>query len=215
MDDGGGGGGGAGDASNMYNSNFFSAYDPFKLADVLNSKTAAVVRGFEEASATPPSSVCAVEADTAIREALDELALSEVRAVPVRDKVTGVVLGFFDATQALAVALAAAGGTESERNVLEQPVSNLIDPRLDAGRRGDGGTLPFACADLPLRKGAEDPGGPKEGEGILISSDEMRRGTEQKKNDKLVFCIFLSLRFLIFLTCAWSCHVLPTTQRRA
>lgn len=166
MDGGGGGGGDAGDASNMYNFNLSSAYDPFKLADVLNSKTAAVASGFEEASATPPSSVCAVEAETTIREALDELAVSEIRALPVRDKVTGVVLGFFDATQALAVALAAAGGTESERNVLEQPVSNLIDPRLDAGRRGDGGTLPFACADLPLRKGRRDPGYRERGVGI-------------------------------------------------
>jgi CBS domain-containing protein len=153
MDDGGGGG-----DSNMYNFSPASAYDPFTLADVLNSKTAAVVSGFEEASATPPSSVVAVEAETTIREALDELAVSEIRALPVRDKETGVVLGFFDATQALAVALAAAGGTESERTVLEQPVSSLIDPRFDAGRRGDGGTLPFACADLPLRRGPEGEG---------------------------------------------------------
>lgn len=169
MDDSGGGGGNTADMSNMYNFNLPSAYDPFKLADVLNSKTAAVASGVEAASAVPPSSVCAVEAETTIREALDELAVSEIRAVPVRDKDTGVVLGFFDATQALAAALAAAGGTESERNVLEQPVSTLIDPRLDGGRRGDGGTLPFACADLPLRKGRRDPRVPGKGSGDFIN----------------------------------------------
>ena len=136
------------DGGETYNMNFTSAYDPFKLADVLNSKTAAVASGFEEASATPPASICAVWSSSTISEALDELAISQVRAVPVRDKETGVVQGFFDATQALAAGLAAAGGTESERNVLEQPVSNLIDPRLDAGRRGDGGTLPFGEATL-------------------------------------------------------------------
>ena len=133
---------------------FTSAYDPFTLSDVLNSKTAAVSSsGFEAGSATPPASVLAVETDTTVREALDELAVGYVRAIPVRDKETGKVQGFFDATQALAVALSAAGGSESERTVLEQPISNLIDPRLDAGRRGDGGTLPFACAQLPLRQG--------------------------------------------------------------
>ena len=135
---------------------FTSAYDPFTLSDVLNSKTSAVSSGFEEGSATPPASVLAVEADTTVREALDELAVGYVRALPVRDKETGTVQGFFDATQALAVALSAAGGSESERTVLEQPVSNLIDPRLDAGRRGDGGTLPFACAELPLRQGIHE-----------------------------------------------------------
>lgn len=96
-----------------------SAYDPFTMSDVLNCKTHAITRGFQEAASTPPMSVSAVEAKTTIREALDELALSNIKSVPVRDGNTGVVLGFFDATLALRVALEAAGDDERERTVLE------------------------------------------------------------------------------------------------
>ena len=82
---------------------------------------------------------------------LPELLYSEVAVIEERIAADGQVLqpcNIAQATQALAAALAAAGATESERNVLEQQVSNLIDPRLDAGRRGDGGTLPFGEAPV-------------------------------------------------------------------
>ena len=37
-------------------------------------------------------------------------------------------------------------------------METLIDPRLDTGRRGDGGTLPSTCVDLPLRELMSDSG---------------------------------------------------------
>lgn len=129
-----------------------SAFDPLTIADVLNAKQTAAVVGFEDARANPPASVVAVEETATLGEALDELSLSSIKSVPVRARATGTVLGFFDATIALREALRAAGDGDLERLVMEKRVNDLIHPSLVSGRRGDGGQLPFACADLPLRE---------------------------------------------------------------
>ena len=129
-----------------------SAFDPLTIADVLNAKHTAAVVGFEDARATPPASVVAVEETATLGEALDELSLSSIKSVPVRARATGTVLGFFDATIALREALRAAGDGDLERLVMAKRVNDLIHPALVSGRRGDGGQLPFACADLPLRE---------------------------------------------------------------
>ena len=129
-----------------------SAFDPLTLANVLEVKATANSGGFPDAG---PRSVVAVEETATLREALDELALSNVKSVPVRAKTTGEILGFFDAAIGVRVALEAAEsgeGPETERLALRRRVGDVIDPSLVSGARGDGGTVPFACADLPIRE---------------------------------------------------------------
>jgi CBS domain-containing protein len=129
-----------------------SAFDPLTLANVLEVKATANAGGFHDAS---PRSVVAVEETATLREALDELALSNIKSVPVRAKTTGEILGFFDAAIGVRVALEAAEsgeGPEKERLALERRVNDVINPSLVSGARGDGGSVPFACADLPIRE---------------------------------------------------------------
>jgi len=129
-----------------------SAFDPLTLANVLEVKATANSGGFPDAG---PRSVVAVEETATLREALDELALSNIKSVPVRAKTTGEILGFFDAAIGVRVALEAAEsgeGPETERLALKRRVDDVIDPSLVSGARGDGGSVPFACADLPIRE---------------------------------------------------------------
>jgi CBS domain-containing protein len=129
-----------------------SAFDPLTLANVLEVKATANAGGFQDAG---PRSVVAVEETATLREALDELALSNIKSVPVRAKTTGEILGFFDAAIGVRVALEAAEsgeGPEKERLALERRVNDVINPSLVSGARGDGGSVPFACADLPIRE---------------------------------------------------------------
>lgn len=129
-----------------------SAFDPLTLANVLEVKATANAGGFPDAG---PRSVVAVEETATLREALDELALSNIKSVPVRAKTTGEILGFFDAAIGVRVALEAAEsgeGPEKERLALERRVNDVINPSLVSGARGDGGSVPFACADLPIRE---------------------------------------------------------------
>ena len=129
-----------------------SAFDPLTLADVLEVKATANAGGFPDAG---PRSVVAVDETATLREALDELALSNIKSVPVRAKTTGEILGFFDAAIGVRVALEAAEsgeGPETERLALKRRVDDVIDPSLVSGARGDGGSVPFACADLPIRE---------------------------------------------------------------
>ena len=135
-----------------------SAFDPLTLANVLEVKATANSGGFPDAG---PRSVVAVEETATLREALDELALSNIKSVPVRAKTTGEILGFFDAAIGVRVALEAAEsgeGPETERLALERRVNDVINPSLVSGARGDGGSVPFACADLPIRELISDHG---------------------------------------------------------
>jgi hypothetical protein len=96
-----------------------------------------------------------VDETATLRVALDELAFSEIKSVPVRARTTGEILGFFDAAIGVRAALEAAEngeGPDVERLALEKHVNDVINPSLVSGARGDGGSVPFACADLPLRE---------------------------------------------------------------
>jgi CBS domain-containing protein len=131
-----------------------SAFDPMTVSDLLSSKHASLraPKDWGTPHVAPPQSVVAVDSSHTVQEALDELALSKIKSVPVRDPATGAVLGFFDATRALRLALDVAGRAEREVAFGATKVSALVDRRLESGRGGDGGAFPFAAAQLPLRE---------------------------------------------------------------
>lgn len=139
------------DASPSSDASFPSAFDPLTIADVLSAKSSA---SLEDARGTPPMSVVAVEEGATLFEGLQELSLSRVKSVPVRAKTSGAILGFFDASIALREALGAASDPASRDApcALAKRVCDVIHPSLVSGRRGDGGSLPFAFGNLPLRE---------------------------------------------------------------
>lgn len=139
--------------------NLTSAFDPLTLADVLTAK-ATVANTGGKLDGGGPRSVVAVWETSTLREALDELAISGIKSVPVRVKLTGEILGFFDASVAVRVALDAVerGEGQTEAVALGKNVIDVIHPSLVSGTRGDGGSIPFACAALPLRELISDLG---------------------------------------------------------
>ena len=139
------------DASPSSDASSPSAFDPLTIADVLSAKSSA---SLEDARGTPPMSVVAVEEGATLFEGLQELSLSRVKSVPVRAKTSGAILGFFDASIALREALGAASDPASRDApcALAKRVCDVIHPSLVSGRRGDGGSLPFAFGNLPLRE---------------------------------------------------------------
>ena len=130
-----------------------SAFDGFCVADVLAVKAGTATRTsvqLERTRTNPPCSVVAVDINSSLRDNLEELELSLVKSLPIKDQDNNVV-GFFSADLALRECLAVAGDPELERDVLEKTIGACLDTRLDSGQHGDGGTLPFTFGDMPLR----------------------------------------------------------------
>tara|TARA_B110000977_G_scaffold63300_1_gene86114 strand:+ start:49895 stop:51130 length:1236 start_codon:yes stop_codon:yes gene_type:complete len=165
-----------------------SAFDPLTLADVLSAKATAANTGKLDGGG--PRSVVAVEDNSTLRQALDELAFSNIKSVPLRAKTTGEILGFFDASIGVRVALEAVesdAGPEVERVALEKLVTDVLDLSLSAsgslsGVRSDGGSVPFACADLPLRELISEQGyllfeqhEANAGGGVFVDNSEVHR----------------------------------------